>query len=75
MNVHDSEVTFDIHLQPGEPLALPEKAGEIVGPGHWVVIIRPAERVGDQPGVRQHAAFLSSYAPEDEGLYDDYPTG
>jgi len=24
--------------------------------------------------VRQHDAFLNSYAPEDEGLYDDYPT-
>ena len=26
------------------------------------------------PTVRQHDAFLNSYAPEDEGLYDDYPT-
>lgn len=25
--------------------------------------------------VRNHNAFLSGYAPEDEGLYDDYPTG
>jgi hypothetical protein len=24
--------------------------------------------------IRQHDAFLSSYAPEDEGLYDDYYT-
>ncbi len=23
---------------------------------------------------RNHAAFLNSYAQEDEGLYDDYPT-
>jgi hypothetical protein len=22
-----------------------------------------------------HEAFLKGYAPEDEGLYDDYPTG
>jgi hypothetical protein len=25
--------------------------------------------------VRNHAAFLSGYAPEDEGLYDDYSAG
>jgi predicted DNA-binding antitoxin AbrB/MazE fold protein len=25
--------------------------------------------------VRDHAAFLNSYAPEDEGLYDDYSAG
>jgi len=24
---------------------------------------------------RDHSAFLNSYAPEDEGLYDAYPTG
>jgi hypothetical protein len=23
--------------------------------------------------VRSHRAFLNSYVPEDEGLYDDYP--
>jgi len=23
--------------------------------------------------IRSHSAFLNSYAPEDEGLYDDYP--
>ncbi|GEM_PF-1820577 len=24
--------------------------------------------------IRNHAAFFNSYAQEDEGLYDDYPT-
>jgi hypothetical protein len=24
---------------------------------------------------RDHSAFLNSYAPQDEGLYDDTPTG
>jgi predicted DNA-binding antitoxin AbrB/MazE fold protein len=28
----------------------------------------------EQP-VREHTAFLNSYAPEDEGLYDDYSAG
>lgn len=23
-------------------------------------------------GIRNHSAFLNGYAPEDEGLYDDY---
>lgn len=25
--------------------------------------------------IRDHSAFLNSYAPEDEGLYDDYSGG
>ena len=69
------ELTFDIHLQPGEPLHLPQSAAGIVGPGRWLVSIRPADgRDGGQP-VRSHAAFLDSYTPEDEGLYDDYSAG
>ena len=39
----------------------------------WVVSIR---QVDASHGVaRDHVAFLNSYAPEDEGLYDDYPVG
>ena len=34
---------------------------------------RSPEDVRDS--VRNHAAFLNSYAPEDEGLYDDYSAG
>ena len=35
---------------------------------------RRAERFGSAPMMlRDHAAFLNSYAPEDEGLYDDGP--
>jgi hypothetical protein len=29
------------------------------------------ECAGAAPGFRDHAAFLNSYVPEDEGLYDD----
>jgi hypothetical protein len=25
--------------------------------------------------IRDHAAFLNGYTPEDEGLYDDYESG
>ena len=27
------------------------------------------------PGTRDHGAFLNSYSPQDEGLYDDAATG
>jgi hypothetical protein len=64
-----SEITYDIKLLPGEPLSLPEDVAKILGPGHWLVSIRPAN---SNPSIRDHAAFLNSYAPEDEGLYDDY---
>jgi len=64
-----SQITYDIELQPGEPLSLPVDVSKIVGPGHWRVTIKPA-----QDEIRNHSAFLNSYAPEDEGLYDDYPT-
>ena len=74
MQSDPAEITFDVHLQPGEALSLPVSAAEIVGPGHWLVSIRPADDAHAQP-VRDHTAFLNSYAPEDEGLYDDYSAG
>ncbi len=46
------EITFDVQLQPGEPLYLPQDAAAIIGPGHWLVSIRPA----DTP-VRDHGDF------------------
>ena len=64
-----SEITYDVQLQPGEALSLPKDAASIIGPGHWLVSIRPADGKSLQ---RDHTAFLNSYAPEDEGLYDDY---
>lgn len=68
-------VTYDVHLQPGEPLTLPEGAAAIVGPGRWLVSIQPADEAADSESIRDHTAFLNSYAPEDEGLYDDYSAG
>ena len=70
-----AEITFDVELQPGEPLSLPKEAAEIVGPGHWLVSIRPAVQAGHSSPLRDHTAFLNSYVPEDEGLYDDYSAG
>ena len=71
MHSHPTEIIYDVHLEAGEPLALPEAARQIVGPGHWQVSIRAA----DAGPPRSHSAFLNSYAPEDEGLYDDYSAG
>ena len=70
-----AEITFDVELQPGEPLRLPKEAAEIVGPGHWLVSIRPAAKAGHNSPLRDHTSFLNSYVPDDEGLYDDYSAG
>jgi hypothetical protein len=63
-------LTYEIEIQPGEKLVLPESLVESVGEGRWVITIQPAD---SGASIRDHRAFLSSYAPEDEGLYDDYP--
>ena len=70
-----TEITYDVQLQPGEALSLPKDAAEILGPGHWLVSIRPAENDSPHSALRNHAAFLNSYVPEDDGLYDDYSAG
>jgi hypothetical protein len=70
-----TEIIYDVLLQPGESLSLPKDAAEILGPGHWLVSIRPANEVLRSDLVRNHAAFLNSYDPGDEGLYDDYSAG
>jgi hypothetical protein len=62
-------LTCDIELQPGEQLRLPESLLAQIGPGRWRLTVQALQ----QPPVRHHAAFLNGYAPEDEGLYDDYP--
>jgi hypothetical protein len=64
-----AEIIYDIHLLPGELLRLPDDAAQILGPGHWQVCIRPKNT---DTSIRDHAAFLNSYGPDDEGLYDDY---
>ena len=63
-----NEAAYIVEVKPGEKLALPPGLAETVGPGRWVLTIRPF--TGMQP-VRRHDAFLNGYAPEDEGLYDD----
>ncbi len=70
MSTRPTELIYDVHLQPGELLTLPKEAADILGPGHWTVSIRQTE----PSSPRNHSAFLNSYTPEDDGLYDDYQT-
>jgi hypothetical protein len=58
---------IEVELKPGEKLKLPQVLVDSVGPGRWRITVEPAEG----GGVRGHGAFLTGYAAEDEGLYDD----
>jgi hypothetical protein len=71
------QLTYEVDLQPGEQLALPPELSASVGEGRWLVTIQPLPSSpelssSDPTPARNHNAFLNSYAPEDEGLYDDY---
>jgi hypothetical protein len=72
METPATPVTFAVELGPGEKLTLPPSVVNSVGPGHWLVSISPLEDDATPRPVRDHSAFLNGYAPEDEGLYDDY---
>lgn len=65
-----SELTYEVDLKPIEKLSLPESLTNNLSPGHWVVSIRKQPQAPET--VQIYNAFLNSYAPEDEGLYDDY---
>jgi len=68
-------LTYEIELIDGEVFLFPEDAVKRLSPGKWWINIRPVpaqNNIGNQ--IRGHGAFLNSYAAEDEGLYDDYPT-
>ena len=65
-------LTYEIDLQPGEVLNLPPELIAKIGAGRWLVTIQPVSSPSGSLLIRNHNAFLNSYAPEDEGLYDDY---
>ena len=67
-------LTFEVELQPGEKFALPEEL-EHLGVGRWIITVQPASPQSSTNLLPNHDAFLDSYAPEDEGLYDDYSAG
>lgn len=66
-------MTFEIDLQPGEKLGLPQALVESIGAGRWILTVRPANRPQTLDPIRSHQGFLNSYSPEDEGLYDADP--
>ena len=68
-------LTYEVELKPGEKLVLPESLVVGVGEGRWIITIHPAIVEETSYPIRDHSAFLNSYIAEDEGLYDDDPTG
>jgi hypothetical protein len=66
------KVTYEIELEPGEKLELPASLVESIGPGRWLISVEQVTQQRPAP-LRDHSAFLSSYVPEDEGLYDASP--
>ena len=64
-----NNLTYEIDLQPGETLTLPESLISQIGAGSWIITIQSKPKTEE---IRNHQAFLNGYAPEDEGLYDDY---
>ncbi len=75
MKTNVVSLTYEIELQPGEELALPEALRTSLGAGRWIITIQPFTPEEQSTPIRNHGAFLNSYSSEDEGLYDDYPTG
>lgn len=73
MNEQLVDLTYTLELAAGERLTLPQDMIEKVGPGRWIVTVRQCTGPVASPSVRRHDAFLSGYAPADEGLYDDLP--
>ncbi|MBM4460333.1 MAG: hypothetical protein FJ011_21645 [Chloroflexi bacterium] len=67
-------LTYEVELKPGEKLSLPAHLINAVDAGRWLITIRPySAATMSAPSIRSHSAFLNSYAPEDEGLYDELP--
>ena len=70
MTIHTDAIYEAGVLRPLTPLSLQE---------HQLVSIAISTKLEspDAPGemFRDHSAFLNGYAPEDEGLYDDYSAG
>lgn len=66
------KVTYEIELEPGEELELPASLVGSIGPGRWLISVEQVVQQGPS-SLRDHSAFLNSYVPEDDSLYDDSP--
>ena len=62
------KLAFTVEIEEGEKLTIPDSIGQDIGKGKWLITIQP-NLIGS---IRTHNSFLNAYAPEDEGLYDDY---
>jgi hypothetical protein len=71
MQTDPIELKFAVDLGPGEHMHLPAEVTELVGPGRWLLTLTPLTEEANPRGIRSHSAFLNSYAPQDDGLYDD----
>ena len=71
MQAQLERLTYKIELGHGEKLSLPAALIDSVGEGCWTITIQSAENAAEP--TRNHTAFLNSYSPADEGLYDDCP--
>ena len=71
MQAQLERLTYKIELGHGEKLSLPAALIDSVGEGCWTITIQSSESIAEPP--RDHIAFLNSYSPADEGLYDDCP--
>lgn len=69
MKARMARIMCKVELQPGEKLSLPEALIESIGAGSWTIIVQSADDTDE--AIRNHSAFLGSYSPADEGLYDD----
>jgi len=69
-----TNLTCEIEILPGEKLTLPDFLVNSISAGRWVISIRPSIEEKTNAAIRSHDAFLNGYEPEDEGLYDDYPS-
>lgn len=49
-----TQVKYDIELQPGEPLHLPQSVVDQVGPGHWRITISPVKEEESTTKARGH---------------------
>jgi hypothetical protein len=54
-----TQVSYDVELQPGEILQLPESVAKRVGPGRWRIIIESIEEEKTPSSIRGHSAFLA----------------
>ncbi|MFW6358898.1 MAG: hypothetical protein ACOC0N_06760 [Chroococcales cyanobacterium] len=52
-----TNLTYEIELQPGEQLTLPQEVVESVGAGQWLITIQPKHDIPVTP--RSHDAFLN----------------